>query len=134
VNPSTAQLTVTAGALPRMKDGIPLQVKTVNMEINRPDVTLNPTDCEPLVIDAQLTSTAGLTSRQAYPFQDTDCPAPGSNPQPAASTSGVTSGANGASSVAKPTTNKPKEHKKKHTTKKKAKRHRKAKHRSRRRP
>ncbi len=131
VNPSTAQLTVTTGALPTGKDGIPFQVKTVNVEINRPDFTFNPTDCEPLAVDAQLTSTAGLTSQQAYRFQDTNCPALGVNPQLAVSTSGVTSSEDGASLVAKLPTNKSKEHKKKHTTKKRAKRHQKVKHRSR---
>ncbi len=129
VNPSTAQLTVTTGALPTGKDGIPFQVKTVNVEINRPDFTVNPTNCEPMAVDAQSTSTEGLTSQQAYRFQDTNCPAPGSNSQPPVSTPGATSSEGGASPVAKlPTQSK--KHRKKHT-KTKAKRHRKAKHRSR---
>ena len=129
VNHSTVQLTVTSGALPSMKDGVPLQVKVVNVDVNRPDFTFNPTDCEPLAVDVQLTSTEGLTSQQVYPFQDINCPAPSPNPQPAASTAGATSSADGASLVK--TTQKTNTRKKR-KPETRTKRHRKARHRSRR--
>jgi hypothetical protein len=134
MNPSTAQLTVTSGALPSMKDGIPLQVKIVNVDINRPDFTFNPTDCEPLAVDAQLTSTEGLTSQQVYPFQDTNCAAPSPNPQLPASTAGATSTSAAGASLVKTTQKKTKTRKKrkKHKPETRTKRHTKARHRSRR--
>jgi hypothetical protein len=48
VNPQTAQLTVTNQALPTIKDGIPFQVKKVNVMINRPEFVFNPTNCDPM--------------------------------------------------------------------------------------
>ncbi len=131
VNNDTGQLTVTSGALPSMKDGIPLQVKIVNVEVNRPDFTFNPTDCEPLAVDAQLTSTEGLTSQQVYPFQDTNCAALSPNPQPAASTAGATSSAAGASLVKTTQETNTRKKRKKHKPETRTKRHRKARHRSR---
>ncbi len=53
VDPHTAQLTVANGTLPTMKDGIPFQVKAVNVDINRPDFMFNPTNCEPLNVDGE---------------------------------------------------------------------------------
>ena len=49
VDPHTAQITVTSDPLPTMVDGIPLQVKTVNVAIDRQNFMFNPTNCEPLV-------------------------------------------------------------------------------------
>jgi len=129
VNQSTGQLTITSGALPSMKDGIPLQFRVVNVDIDRPDFIVNPTDCEPLAVDAQLTSTKGVTSQQAYPFQDTGCAAPSLNPQPAASTAAAAPSAAGASPVK---TTPGSRTRKKHRPEKRTKRHRKARHRSRR--
>ena len=53
VNPITAALTVTTDppgsphAIPTIIDGIPLQIKHVNVNINRPGFTFNPTNCTP---------------------------------------------------------------------------------------
>ena len=50
VDPHTAALTVTTDAtgpyaIPHILDGIPLQIKHVNVTIDRPGFTFNPTDC-----------------------------------------------------------------------------------------
>ena len=100
VNPYTAQLTVTNGALPTGKYGIPFQVKTVNVDINRPDFTFNPTSCNPMSVDATLSSTQGMVSRQAYHFQVTNCAVLGFKPQFKVSTSGRTTKSGGASLIA----------------------------------
>ena len=59
VDPHTAQLTVSNGALPTMKDGIPFQVKKVNVDINRPEFVFNPTSCDPMSVTGTLSSTQG---------------------------------------------------------------------------
>ncbi len=100
VDPHTAQLTVSSGALPTMKDGIPLQVKSVNVDINRPEFVFNPTSCEPMSVTGTLTSTQGMSSRQGYPFQATNCAALAFIPTLKVSTSGKTSRVNGASLTA----------------------------------
>ncbi len=97
VNPQTAQLTVTNGALPVMKDGIPFQVKAVNVDINRPEFVFNPTTCEPLSVLGTLRSTEGALAQRSAHFQDTNCSALGFAPQFKVSTSGRTSRGQGAS-------------------------------------
>ncbi len=97
VNPQTAQLTVTNGALPVMKDGIPFQVKAVSVDINRPEFVFNPTTCEPLSVLGTLRSTEGALAQRSARFQDTNCAALRFEPQFKVSTSGRTSRAHGAS-------------------------------------
>ena len=50
VNPETAALTVTSDPLPTELDGIPLQLRLVNVTIDRPEFTFNPTNCNKLAI------------------------------------------------------------------------------------
>ena len=59
VDPHTAQIEVTSDPLPTMVDGIPLQVKTVNVTIDRQNFMFNPTNCEPLAVNGTLSSTQG---------------------------------------------------------------------------
>ncbi len=101
VNPLTSQVTVTNGALPTIKDGIPFQVKKINVDINRPEFIFNPTSCNPVSVQGTLTSTEGTRSQQSYRYQATDCAALGFKPGFAVSTSGKTSRANGASLTAR---------------------------------
>ncbi len=103
VDPTTAALTVTSDssgpyAIPPMIDGIPLQIKHVNVTINRPGgFTFNPTNCEKTAITGALTSIEGATSALSVPFQVTNCAVLGFKPQLEVSTSSHTSRNNGAS-------------------------------------
>jgi hypothetical protein len=101
VDPHTAQLTVASQALPTIKDGIPFQVKSVNVDINRPEFVFNPTSCNPLSVNGTLSSTQGMTSQQGYHFQVTNCAALAFSPAFKVSTSGRTSREDGASLTAK---------------------------------
>ncbi len=102
VNPENAALTITSDAtgpyaIPQIIDGIPLQIKHVNVSINRPDFTFNPTNCSPQEIGGSLTSSQGALSILHVPFQVTNCAVLGFKPIFSVSTSGKTSRANGAS-------------------------------------
>ena len=48
IDPYTMQVTDTSDAFPTIIDGIPLQTKHVNRNINRPGFTFNPTNCNRL--------------------------------------------------------------------------------------
>ena len=50
-------------AIPSIIDGIPLQIKHVNVTINRTEFTFNPTDCNPSAITGKLLSSEGASSR-----------------------------------------------------------------------
>jgi hypothetical protein len=101
VDPHTAQLTVSNGALPTMKDGIPFQVKSVDVDINRPEFVFNPTSCDPMSVTGTLSSTQGASASVSSHFQATNCAALSFKPTFKVSTSGKTSRANGASLTAK---------------------------------
>jgi hypothetical protein len=107
VDPHTAAVTVTSDqsgpyAIPPSIDGIPLQIKHVNVTIDRPGgFTFNPTNCDPSAITGTLSSIEGASSTLAVPFQATNCAVLKFAPKFAVSTSGKTSKANGASLTVK---------------------------------
>jgi hypothetical protein len=102
VNEETAAITVTTDdegpyKIPTIIDGIPLQIKHVNVNINRPGFTFNATNCNPLQITGDLLSTEGVTSTLQVPYQVTNCAVLAFKPKLEASTSGKASRAGGAS-------------------------------------
>jgi hypothetical protein len=97
VDPHTAQITVSSDALPSILQGVPLQLKTVNVTIDRQGFTFNPTSCEPLSVTGTLTSTQGATSQVSSPFHAANCAALGFHPAFSVSTGSKTSKQNGAS-------------------------------------
>jgi hypothetical protein len=108
VNPVTADLTVTSDntgpyKIPTILDGIPLQIKHVNVTVNRPGFTFNPTNCNPLSISGTLYSAEGGVGSVSLPFQATNCAVLGFKPKFTVSTSGKTSRARGASLTLKVT-------------------------------
>jgi hypothetical protein len=97
INPLTAALTVTTGQIPHILDGIPLQIKHVNVNINRPGFTFNPTNCNPQSITGTIGSVEGAVAAVSSPFQATNCANLKFAPKFTASTAGKTSKAAGAS-------------------------------------
>jgi hypothetical protein len=106
VDPRTADLTVTSDntgpfKIPTILEGIPLQIKHVNVTVNRPGFTFNPTNCTPMTVTGSLDSAEGATQALSVPFQATNCAVLGFKPDFKVSTSGKTSRANGASLTVK---------------------------------
>jgi hypothetical protein len=102
VDPTTAALTITTDEtgpykIPTIIDGIPLHIRHVNVTVDRPDFTFNPTNCSPLQITGSLTSSEGSSDALAVPFQVTNCAVLAFKPKLEASTSGKSSRADGAS-------------------------------------
>jgi hypothetical protein len=106
VDPITAALTITTEpsgpyAIPHILDGIPLQIQHVEVSIDRPNFTFNPTNCSPLAITGGLESDQGATQALSVPFQITNCAVLAFKPKLTAKVSGKTSRANGASLTVK---------------------------------
>jgi hypothetical protein len=97
VDPNTSQITVLSDPLPTILEGIPLQIRTVNVTINRPGFIFNPTSCNPLSSAAAMSSTQGASATAQASFQATGCKDLAFKPSFAARTSAKTSKANGAS-------------------------------------
>jgi hypothetical protein len=73
VDPHTAALTITTGAIPHILDGIPLQIKHINVTISRNHFTFNPTNCNPLTLTGAVSSVEGASSPVSDAFQATNC-------------------------------------------------------------
>jgi hypothetical protein len=101
VDPYTAQITVSSDPLPTILQGIPLDIRTVNVAVDRPDFTFNPTDCEPLAVTGALSSTQGATVGVSSAFQATNCQGLSFKPAFAVSTQAKTSKHGGASLIVK---------------------------------
>jgi hypothetical protein len=73
VDPVDAHVTTVSDPLPQIHEGIPLRVRTVRVSLDRPDFTLNPTDCDPLGVSAAVVGDQGTESDQAVHYQAANC-------------------------------------------------------------
>ena len=106
INPVTAQVTArTDGsgpyAIPRIIDGVPLRIRTVNVTLNNPAFTFNPTSCAKQSILGTAYSTQGTPASISAPFEATGCQGLAFKPVLKASTQAQASKANGTSLVVK---------------------------------
>ena len=79
--------------------GVPVRLKTLHVEVNRPSFIFNPTNCSALATESTLTSTFNATQSLSTPFQVGNCSALPFKPVFKVSTSARTSKKNGASLV-----------------------------------
>lgn len=73
LDPATAQITATSDPIPQILQGIPLDVRSVVLHLNRPDFTLNGTSCDPSTIDGSLLSSLGQLAPLSERFQLAEC-------------------------------------------------------------
>jgi hypothetical protein len=78
-------------------NGIPIRLRRVDVHIDRPEFTLNPTSCARSSMGGAVSSVGGASAPVSAPFQVTNCASLKFAPKFAVSTSGKTSKANGAS-------------------------------------
>ena len=73
IDRDTSRATVVTDPLPTILQGIPLQLRDVRLNNDRPGFFLNPTSCEPRSIDSTIVSTTGTRLTTAGDYQATDC-------------------------------------------------------------
>jgi hypothetical protein len=81
VDPETVQIHAVSDAIPDVFGGSQLSIRSVDIDLNRPQFTLNPTSCDPLATAGALrgggadpTSPAAFSSAPvSVPFQTSDC-------------------------------------------------------------
>lgn len=73
VDRHTAQLRVVSDTLPRILEGIPLQLRDLRVTIDRAKFMVNPTDCRQKAVVARVTSTGGMTAQASDRFQVGGC-------------------------------------------------------------
>lgn len=97
VDPHTARITVTSDPMPTILRGIPTDLRTVNVAIDRDQFTINPTNCDPSRVAGEIVSAQGASAEVASRFQVANCSRLAFQPKLVVSTSGKTSRQNGAS-------------------------------------
>jgi hypothetical protein len=103
VNPNTAAVTVTTDPGPRgeifptILKGVPVQLKSIEVNVNRPEFQFNGTDCRPLAVTGTLSGSQGSSAPVSYPFNTANCSTLPFAPKLTASAGGQASKVNGAS-------------------------------------
>ena len=73
VDPRSARITARSDPIPRILQGIPLDLRSIAVELGRPGFTLNPTNCEPLGFGGALISALEQAAPLAERFQVGEC-------------------------------------------------------------
>jgi hypothetical protein len=96
-DPHTAQIMITSDPLPTILQGIPLDVRAINVTVDRSGFMFNPTSCAPLSSTATIASSQGASASLSSRFQAADCASLAFKPKFTVSTQAHTSRARGAS-------------------------------------
>ncbi len=75
LDPQSAQGTVVSDPLPTILEGIPLNVRSVAVKVQRPQFSRNPTSCDPKAFAGAATSTLGALAPLSQRFQLGGCQA-----------------------------------------------------------
>jgi hypothetical protein len=73
VDPRTAQITAVTDPIPTILEGVPLRVRDIRIDIDRPGFVLNPTDCSAQRIAAKVFGAAGAVADLSTRFQVGGC-------------------------------------------------------------
>ncbi len=75
VDPETARIHAVSDPIPTVLEGIPLDVRSIDLQVSRDKFTLNPTNCEPLAFSGQALSILGQAAPLSQRFQIGGCQA-----------------------------------------------------------
>ncbi len=73
VDPTTTQITAVSDPLPTILQGIPLQLRDIQVNLDRSDFTVNPTNCSPTAVTADLGDAEGHVVSTSARYQVGDC-------------------------------------------------------------
>ncbi len=96
IDENTAAVTVSSDPIPQILDGIPLRIRKVNVNIDREDFELNPTNCQSQAITATLTSAQNVVHSASSHFDVGACGALSFTPAFGAQSESKTSRTEGA--------------------------------------
>ncbi len=75
INPETAQITAVSDPLPQILAGIRLRLRAILIDLDRPNFALNPTNCNPLSVSAEIFGDQGAVTTVGEHFQVANCAA-----------------------------------------------------------
>jgi hypothetical protein len=75
VDPTDAHVTVVSDPLPTILKGVPIRMRTLKVDVDRPNFTLNPTSCAPKSVFASFGAPDGSRFNTSSPFGVSNCAA-----------------------------------------------------------
>jgi hypothetical protein len=90
VDEYTARINAVADPLPTIREGIPLDVRSIELKLDRPSFTLNPTSCDAMAIEGSVSTQAGQSAPLSNRFQVGECGRLGFRPKLSLKLSGAT--------------------------------------------
>jgi hypothetical protein len=73
IDPTTAQITAVSDQIPAILEGIPLRMRSILINLDRPNFTLNPSNCNPLSVNARIFGDLGAATRVSSHYQVSNC-------------------------------------------------------------
>jgi len=73
VDPLTAQVKAVSDTVPSIIGGIPIRMRSIQVNIDKPQFTINPTNCSPFTVDSQGIGDQGTVTDFSSYFQVVNC-------------------------------------------------------------
>lgn len=73
IDPTSAQASALSDPIPHILRGIPLDVRSISLRLDRPEFTLNPTSCDPTELSGLVGTLPGQSIPLSNRFQVGDC-------------------------------------------------------------
>jgi hypothetical protein len=81
IDPESTQIKAVSDPIPTILQGIPLDIRQIALNMDRPSFTLNPTSCDPMAVNGSATSVFGTSALLSDRFQVGGCGALGFKPK-----------------------------------------------------
>jgi hypothetical protein len=81
VDPQTAQVYAASDRVPSIIGGVPIRMRSIQVNIDRPRFTINPTSCRPMSVDSQGIGDQGTVTDFSSYFQVVNCARLGFKPR-----------------------------------------------------
>jgi hypothetical protein len=73
VDPLTAQVSAVSDTVPSIIGGVPIRMRSIQVNIDRPNFTINPTNCSPFSVDSQGIGDQGTVTDFSSSFNAVNC-------------------------------------------------------------
>jgi hypothetical protein len=73
IDPTTTQVHAVSDPFPTILQGIPLDIRSIDLELSKPEFTRNPTSCDPSAVTGSASLLTGQSSPLSSRFQVAEC-------------------------------------------------------------
>jgi hypothetical protein len=73
VDPTDAHVTAVSDTVPSIIGGVPIRMRSIQVNLDKPSFILNPTNCAPMSVDSQGIGDQGTVAKFSSYFQASDC-------------------------------------------------------------